>query len=71
MREEVGSPMEIMKQIQTWTDSLCGTDVSFYANRPVSARADISVHTPRLRGNGAGFPKHSLTPDSAPGAHSA
>ncbi|GAA1851823.1 hypothetical protein [Myceligenerans crystallogenes] len=63
--------MEIMKQIQTWTDSLCGTAVPSYANRPVSARAEISAHTPRLRGNGVGFPKHNPTPDSAPGAHPA
>lgn len=69
MREEVGSLMEIMKQVQTWTETLCGTGVPSYAVRPVSARADISVHTPRLRGEGGSFPNAILAPDSASGAH--
>lgn len=61
--------MEIMKQIQTWTETQCGTNVPAYATPTVSARADISAHTPRLRGNGGGFPKATLTHDSVPGAH--
>lgn len=61
--------MEIKKQVQMWTGSQCGTGVPSYANRPVIARADISVATPRLRGEGGSFPNAHLTPDSVPGVH--
>ncbi|GAB4084185.1 hypothetical protein GCM10028784_08150 [Myceligenerans cantabricum] len=61
--------MEIMKQNPTWTDSLYGTGVSTCASRPVSARAEFSVHTLRARGKGGSFPNPILTSDSAPGAH--
>lgn len=61
--------MEIMKQIQTWTDSLCGgIETPAEAFRPVSARTDVIVLATRLRGGDGGFPKHNLTLDSAPGA---